>query len=94
MMINLDNKNNMGRVIPVSDIVLLPGMYHTLKFNKFSETQIESLSDEDIVNIALPLKQNFGQSKLKEEDFHRVGVTFQVNAIEKQKRDIKQKLKY
>ena len=93
MMINLDNKNNMGRVIPVSDIVLLPGMYHTLKFNKFSETQIESLSDEDIVNIALPLKQNFGQSKLKEEDFHRVGVTFQVNAIEKTEKGYKAEIK-
>ncbi|WP_238858588.1 endopeptidase La [Clostridium sp. YIM B02569] len=92
-MINLDNKNNIGRVIPVSDIVLLPGMYHTLKFNKFSEIQVESLSDEDIVNIALPLKQNFGQSKLKEEDFHRVGVTFQVNAIEKTEKGYKAEIK-
>lgn len=87
------NTNNKGIVIPIYDIVLLPGMIHTLKLNRFSEKEIGNLAEEEQVNIALPLKQSFGQSKLKEDDFHKVGVSFQVNEIEKTERGYQIKIK-
>jgi len=80
---NLDKKNKDGMVIPVSDIVLLPGMTYTLKLNKISQEELQNLAKEEQFSIALPLKQNFNQSQLKQEDFHSVGVSFHVNGIEK-----------
>ncbi|HEY5525792.1 MAG TPA: LON peptidase substrate-binding domain-containing protein, partial [Clostridium sp.] len=82
-MMNLDRKNKAGMVITVSDIVLLPGMIHTLKLNNISEEELENLANEDKFSIALSLKQNFNQSQLKEEDFYRIGVSFHVNGVKK-----------
>lgn len=82
-MMNLDKKYNTGVAIPVSDAVLLPGMIHTLKLNRFSEREIGNLADEGQTKIALLLKQNFNQNSLKEEDFYHVGVSFQINQIQK-----------
>lgn len=82
-MMNLEKKYNEGIAIPVSDIVLLPGMIQSLKLNKFSEMEIKNLANEGKVKIALFLKQNFSQGSLKEEDFYHVGVSFQINEIEK-----------
>ncbi|WP_297421386.1 endopeptidase La [Clostridium sp.] len=83
---------NKGVVIPIYDIVLLPGMIHTLKLNRFSEKEVEHLGGEE-TNIALPLKQGFGQSQLKEDDFHKVGVSFQVNEMEKTEKGYQIKIK-
>jgi len=82
-MMNLDKKNKEGMVIPVSDIVLLPGMIYTLKLNNISEEELENLAKEDEFSIALPLKQNFNRNQLKEEDFYKVGVSFHVDGVEK-----------
>ncbi|MCB2294426.1 endopeptidase La [Clostridium algoriphilum] len=82
-MMNLDKKNKDGMVIPVSDIVLLPGMTYTLKLNKISEEELENLAKDEQVSIALPLKKNFNENKLTQEDFHSIGVSFHVNGIEK-----------
>jgi len=57
-MMNIENKYTEGVAIPVSDAVLLPGMLHTLKLNRFSEREIEQLADEEKVKIAFFLKQN------------------------------------
>jgi len=92
-MINLDKKNKDGMVIPVSDIVLLPGMIYTLKLNKISEEELQNLAKEDQFSIALPLKQNFNQSQLTKEDFHRVGVSFHVNGVEKTEKGYQIKIK-
>ncbi|MGH4121819.1 MAG: endopeptidase La [Clostridium sp.] len=80
---NIDKKNKEGMVIPVSDIVLLPGMASTLKLNNISEEELENLAKKEQFSIALPLKQNFNQGQLNQEDFHKVGVSFHVNEIEK-----------
>gem|GEM_PF-5037503 len=90
---NLEKKYNEGIAIPVSDAVLLPGMVHTLKLNRFSEKEIEKLANEEEVKIALLLKQNFNQNGLKEEDFYRVGVSFKINEIEKTQIGYKIKIK-
>ncbi|HWQ79983.1 MAG TPA: endopeptidase La [Anaerovoracaceae bacterium] len=82
-MITNDNNNKNGIVIPVSNTVLLPGVVSILRVNKLSGEQLRYLEDEGTANIALPLKQNFGQKALKEDDFYRIGVSFQVNDLEK-----------
>jgi ATP-dependent Lon protease len=92
-MMNLEKKYNEGVAIPVSDTVLLPGMIQTLKLNRFSEREIENLADEGKVKIALLLKQNFNQNSLKEEDFYHVGVSFQINEIQKIERGYQIKIK-
>jgi ATP-dependent Lon protease len=92
-MMNLEKKNKEGIVIPVSNIVLLPGMTYKLKLNKISEEEFENLENANEVSIALPLKQNFNQSELKEEDFHRVGVSFEVTEIEKTEKGHQVKIK-
>jgi ATP-dependent Lon protease len=92
-MMNLDKKNKEGMVIPVADIVLLPGMIYTLKLNKISEEELENLANEDEFSIALPLKQNFNRSQLKEEDFHKVGVTFHVDGVEKTEKGYKLRIR-
>lgn len=90
---NLDKKNKEGMVIPVSNIVLLPGMTYTLKLNKISEEELQNLAMDDQFSIALSLKQNFDQSMLKQEDFHEVGVIFHVNEVEKTEKGYQIKIK-
>ena len=92
-MMSLDKKNKEGMVIPVADIVLLPGMEYTLKLNKISEEELKNLDDDEQFSIALPLKQNFNQNQLKGEDFHRVGVSFHVNEVEKTEKGYQVKIK-
>jgi len=92
-MIIIMNIKKEGMVVPVSDIVLLPGMIYTLRLNKISEEEVENLAKEENFTIALPLKQNFNQNQLKEEDFHRVGVSFHVIEIEKAEKAYKVKIK-
>ncbi|AQR94109.1 endopeptidase La [Clostridium saccharoperbutylacetonicum] len=82
-MINLDRKNTKAVVIPISNMVLLANMTHKLKFSRISDEQYERLNSENQAIIVLPLKQNFNQVQLKEEDFHRVGVLIQIDGIEK-----------
>lgn len=92
-MMNLDKKNKEGMVIPISDIVLLPGMIYTLKLNSISEEELENLANEDEFSIALPLKQNFNRSQLKEEDFYKVGVSFHVDGVEKTEKGYKLRIR-
>ncbi|OOM75531.1 Lon protease 1 [Clostridium puniceum] len=92
-MINLDERIKKGLVMPISNIVLLPGMIHILRLDKVGIEQIEALSKEDQHNIALPLIKNFDQGNLNKEDFHKVGVLFQVDALEKTEKGYKVTIK-
>jgi ATP-dependent Lon protease len=87
------NKNKKTIVVPVSDLVLLPGMVYTLRLNRFSDEEISYLSKKDAEGIALTLKQNFNLKQLKEADFNRTGVLFQVNQIEKLEKGYQIKIK-
>ncbi len=80
--------NNQGVVFPVSNSVLLPGVVTKVQIKTPDELQLRYLNNEDITKIVLPLKQNFGQKGLKEEDFYRTGLTFQVNELEKTERGL------
>ena len=80
-MMNIEKKELL--VIPISDIVLLSGMTYTLRIKNLSEEELKYLADSDQIGIALPLKQNFKLKEVQEEDFHRVGVTFKMEQIER-----------
>lgn len=90
---NLYDKKKEGMVTPISNMVLLPGMIHTLKFGHIIAEQLDSLTDKEQFNIALPLKHNYDQSQLKEENFHKVGVLFEVDTVEETEKGYQIKLK-
>ncbi|MGH4051185.1 MAG: endopeptidase La [Clostridium sp.] len=92
-MMNLDKKNKKGIAIPVSNIVLLQGMTYTLKLDNMSEEELQSLSRKDQFSIALPLKQNYNRSQLKQEDFYEIGVSFDVESIDKTDKGYQVKIK-
>ncbi|MCT8977143.1 endopeptidase La [Clostridium sp. CX1] len=81
-MMNIE-KSKFAMIVPISEAILLPNMEHTLKLNHFSERELQHLQNEDMINIALPLKENFNKKELKEENFYPIGVLFKVNSIEK-----------
>ncbi|WP_434084518.1 LON peptidase substrate-binding domain-containing protein [Lacrimispora xylanisolvens] len=76
------NDNNLGIIVPVFNKVLLPGVATIIHLEHLNERQIMSLEEEEIVKIALPLKQNSGSEDKTEDDFHRIGVTFSINSVE------------
>ncbi|MBP1736865.1 MAG: ATP-dependent protease La [Oscillospiraceae bacterium] len=76
------NTNGRGMVIPVSNTVLLPGVTSMLRVSKLTTDQLDTLKSDQMPHIALPLKQNFGQKGLSEEDFYRTGMLFQVEELE------------
>lgn len=88
---NLEKKK--GIVIPISNTVLLPGVESKLRTSSLTEEQIKALEDENTTNIALPMKQNFGQKMISEEDFYRIGVSFQINEIEQTERGLQLTIK-
>ncbi|SHI65532.1 endopeptidase La [Parasporobacterium paucivorans] len=90
---NFNENNREGMVIPISNTVLLPGVMSVLRVARLSEEQLRYLEKDGTVNIALPLKQNFSQKTLKEEDFYRIGVTFQVEEVEKTEKGYHLKIK-
>ncbi|MBV7272122.1 endopeptidase La [Clostridium sp. PL3] len=92
-MMSFNENNKEGMVIPISDIVLLPGVTSILKVSRLGEEQIRNLLKEDGENIALSLKQNFNKKELKEEDFYKVGVSFKVNEVEKTEKGYQLKVK-
>lgn len=92
-MINFEENNKKGIVIPVSNTVLLPGVTSVLRVSKLSAEQLLRLEEDDTANIALPLKQNFSNKSPQQEDFHNVGVSFHINGIEKTDRGFQLSIK-
>lgn len=91
----MGQKNNIksGRVIPISDTVLLPGVTTIIRLTRLSEAELENMETGDYTNIALPLKQNPGHGQLSEKDFYRVGVAFKVEDAEQTEKGYRLKLK-
>lgn len=79
------------KVIPTSDIILLPGMEYTLAIKGDSLSTL--LSDNDDKAIVLSLKQNFFQNSLSEADFYQVGTLVKVLDTEKKEQHYLLKLK-
>lgn len=72
---------NLAIIIPILDIVLLPGMEYTLKLNNLNKVSLNYLGNENTSNIALSLKNK--SDNLSEDDFYKIGVTFKILNIEK-----------
>ncbi len=83
------NDNNLGIIVPVFNKVLLPGVATIIHLEHLNERQIMSLAEEEIVKIALPLKQDSGPEDKKEDDFHRIGVTFSINSVEQTEKGVR-----
>ncbi|SDG55670.1 endopeptidase La [Desulfosporosinus hippei] len=81
-MSKIDNTQKRAIVFPVSHTVLLPKVETIIQLKTLDDIQRNFLENDEIAKIALPLKQNFGQKSLEEDDFYRIGVTFAVNRIE------------
>ncbi len=88
IMSSIDNNNTRGIVIPVSNTVLLPGVVTMIHLPTFDDVQLRYLENGNNANIALPLKSNFDQSDLKEEDFYKIGVSFFVSSVEKTEKGV------
>ena len=82
------NNNKAGIVIPLSNTVLLPGVVTRINLTPPSDLQMRYLENGNMENIALPLKQNFDQKGLKEEDFYKIGVSFLVSGVEKTEKGV------
>lgn len=65
-------------IIPIIDLVLLPGMQHTLRLNRFSEEELALLSEKSQQIIALPMKHAQGKKEVLPEDFYKVGAAIEV----------------
>jgi ATP-dependent Lon protease len=92
-MMNFGKNNHEGMIIPISDTVLLPGVNSILWVSKLSEEELETLGKKDVTSIALHLKQNFSRKQLKEEDFYKIGVSFQVDEVEETEKGYRLKIK-
>jgi len=69
------------KIIPTSDIILLPGMEYILAYK--AESVRTLLSEGYDKAIVLSLKQNFFQNSLTEADFYQVGTLVRVLETEK-----------
>lgn len=67
-------------IIPIIDLVLLPGMEHTLRLNRFSAEELLVMSDKNEV-IALPMRHAQGKMEMKPEDFYKVGFAIEVVSV-------------
>ena len=82
-MTNIIDRNIKTMVLPVANSVLLTGMTQIVVIPKLSEEELQSLKNKQLINIALPLKQNYSENYVSEEDFYTVGALFQAEEIEK-----------
>ena len=65
-----------GIVIPVHNVVLLPGVSTMIYYSQASVQLQEALKQEDAKFVVLPLKRDVAIGDINAEDFHRYGVVF------------------
>lgn len=75
-------KNYVYRILPVSDVVILPGISHSFKLENFSEEAIDYFGKEGSRGIALILRGSPERSPRSFEDFHKIGATFEVTQVQ------------
>lgn len=82
----INDKVQQGLVLPISNLVLLPGMSYTLEINKMSENNFQRLTHGAQPIIALFLTESFDPNDFKAKDFHKVGVVIDVSEIQKKEK--------
>ncbi|MBC7959898.1 MAG: AAA family ATPase, partial [Vallitaleaceae bacterium] len=70
-------------ILPIIDLVLLPGMNYTLRLNQFSAEELMVMAEKSQPVIALPLRHNLVKKEVKPEDFYKVGVAIEVVQVKK-----------
>ena len=75
-------------VLPVADSVILPGVKAVMPLQNGGGELLEKLEKQEETMVALPLRQNFRQEAVKSEDFHRIGVLFAVEKLQKTEKGI------
>ena len=65
-----------GIIIPVHNVVLLPGVSTMIYYSQASVQLQEALKQEDAKFVVLPLKRDVTIGDINAEDFHRYGVVF------------------
>lgn len=65
-------------ILPVEDLVLLPGMTYPLGFSRLSEEELSELRDKQQEITALPLKRQRERKELQAEDFYQIGIALQI----------------
>nr|WP_319487862.1 endopeptidase La [uncultured Caproiciproducens sp.] len=65
-------------ILPIEDLVLLPGMTYPLGFSRLSEEELSALQDKQEEITALPLKYQRDRQELQADDFYKIGVAIQV----------------
>ena len=65
-----------GIIIPVHNVVLLPGVSTMIYYSQASVQLQEALKQEDAKFVVLPLKRDVAIGDISAEDFHRYGVVF------------------
>lgn len=69
-------------VLPIADSVILPGVDAIIPLSEMNDTLIERLNDGVTQAVALPLKEGADGQQADPDDFHRIGVTFDVLSIQ------------
>lgn len=83
-----NNNRSIGIVFPIYNKVLLSDSATAVHMEHLSDKQLSLLENEEVVKIALPLRQNSPKGQRTEEDFYRTGVTFSVNALENKEKGV------
>jgi ATP-dependent Lon protease len=86
-MTNTIDRNIKTMVLPVANSILLTGMSQKVRITRLSEEELQNLKNNQLISIALPLKQTINLDNLSDEDFYNVGVLFQAEEIEKVEND-------
>lgn len=85
-----DNYNrNIGVVFPIYNKVLLPGVITVIHMESLNDKELKYLENEEVIKIALHLKQNLSKDLRKEEDFYKTGVIFSVSGLEKTEKGVR-----
>ncbi|HEX3031435.1 MAG TPA: LON peptidase substrate-binding domain-containing protein, partial [Bacillota bacterium] len=71
-------------IIPISDLVLLPGMSYVLKLKRLSEEELANIPDNAQSIVALTLKKYKNKPEITPEDFYKVGVTLEIQEMKDQ----------
>ena len=73
-------------VLPVADTLLLPRTSTFVYVENMNKVFLSCLEDSDALHVAVPLRKN--TNGLHEEDYHHIGVTFQLMSYQEKEKGI------
>lgn len=73
-------------LIPVTDLLLLPGMSYTLRMSHLTKEELHHLQEMDEEIVFVPLKKYREKKELLPEDFRKIGVTIDMMEVNQDER--------